>query len=383
MKSLNDFARGKLDHLRDQGTCRVIQTTDRRDGQPFVRNGQELISFCCNDYLGFTHHPTIKKAAKEAIDRYGTGSGASRLITGNHPLLDELEQRLAKLKGTEAACVFSSGYMANIGIIPTFIGPKDIIFADELSHACLRAGAEMSKATFLFFRHNDVDHLKELIATHRSNHENALILTDGVFSMNGDLAPLDLISAIAQENDCWLMTDDAHGIGVLGDGRGSAYCFSPVPEIPLQMGTLSKGIGSMGGYICASKDVIDLIKTRARSLIYTTASPPANIASAIAALDIIEQDKEYRERPMQKARLFTRELNLPAPQSPIVPIIVGDTFKVMHYAEQLEENGFLVSGIRPPTVAKGTARLRFTFSSIHQDEDIIRLAHTVRELGIV
>ncbi len=390
MTSLDSFAREKLQPLIDKGLKREIHVTARRPGARAVRDGRQMISFCCNDYLNFTHHPKVRQAAKEAIDRYGAGSGASRLVTGNHPLIRELEQRLARLKGAEEACVFSSGYLANIGIIPTFIGRDDIIFLDELSHASLRAGSSLSRAEIHYFRHNDMDHLQTLIKQRRESHPNALIVTDGVFSMDGDLAPLDRLSELARQHDCWLMSDDAHGLGVVGRGvgnrsvvnRGSRYMFTPPPDIPLQMGTLSKAIGSFGAYLCASRPVIDLIRTRARSLIYTTALPPASVAAALAALEIIEREHDYCARPLKNARRFAELLNLPAPQSPIVPIIIGAAEQTMRYAALLEEDGFLVTGIRPPTVAAGTARLRFTFSADHQEPDIRALVAAIKKHGI-
>lgn len=382
MKSLDEFTGKKLKPLMEQGLKRDILITERLQSGKVIRDGKELISFCCNDYLNFSHHPKVIRAAKEAIDRYGTGAGASRLITGNHPLISELEQRLAKLKGSADACVFSSGYLANIGIIPTLIGPEDIIFTDELSHACLRAGGRLSHARIAPFRHNNTEHLQELINIFRQNHRHALIVTDGVFSMDGDLAPLDQLSVLANENDCWLMSDDAHGLGVIGRGKGSRHMFDPLPDIPLQMGTLSKAIGSFGGYLCASSPVIELIKTRARSLIYSTALPPASVAAALAALNIIETDHEYCARPLKNAQAFAQLAGLPEPDSPIVPVIIGETAKTMKFAAALETQGFLVTGIRPPTVASGTARLRFTFSASHQIGDIEALAMAVKKHGI-
>jgi len=383
MKSLDTFAQKKLTTLKDKGLKREILNTERtRDGR-VIRNGQKLMSFCCNDYLNLSHHPQMRRAARNAIDKYGTGAGASRLITGNHPLIGQLEQRLAALKGSEDACIFGTGYMANIGIIPALMSQQDIIFIDALSHACLRAGSDMSGAHILYFRHNDMAHLEELIDQHRSNYQKALILTDGVFSMDGDLAPLDSLSHLAKKYDCWLMSDDAHGLGVIGGGKGSRYIFDPLPDIPLQMGTLSKAIGSFGGYLCASKPVIDLMKTRARSLIYTTALPPANAAAALAALDIIDSDPGYCRRPMENALYFTTALGLPDPQSPIVPIIIGETAQTMKFAAALEEDGFLVTGIRPPTVAEGMSRLRFTFSARHRQKDIRALIASIKKHSMI
>lgn len=385
MNSLDTFADTKLRGLEEKFTRRHIHVSERQENAYTLRQGKALISFCCNDYLNFTHHPEVKQAAKQAIDIYGAGAGASRLVTGNHPLIDTLEKQLAQLKGTEDACVFSSGYMANMGIIPCFIGAADIIFLDEFSHACLFAGSQLSKAKIKIFRHNDMAHLEELLEMHRKDHPRAIILTDGVFSMDGDLAPLDQIAPLAKRHDAWLMTDDAHGIGIMGGNNrsGSRATFDPLPEIPLQMGTLSKAIGSFGGYLCASKSVIDLVKTRARSLIFTTALPPASAAAALKALELIERDPDYCDRPIQNATLFCQQLGLPTPVSPIVPVIIGEAAKCMEAAAHLEERGFLVTGIRPPTVAIGTARLRITFSARHSKEDILRLAHTIREMNLL
>ena len=378
MRSLDEFAATKLGELDRASLHRVLAETDRLDGIWVERNGRRLLSFCCNDYLALTHHPAVKAAAIEATQRYGVGSGASRLVTGNHPLFGELERRLARLKGTEAACVFGSGYLANSGIIPALIGRDDLVLIDELAHACLWAGARLSRATVLPFRHSDVAHVEALLAEHRSRHPRALIATDGVFSMDGDLAPLPELSALATRHDAWLMTDDAHGIGVVGGGRGSTFAHGVDIDVPLQMGTLSKAIGGYGGYLCASAAVIDLIHNRARTFVYSTGLPPATVAAAIAALDLIERDPAYAALPLAKARTFTRLLNLPEAISPIVPLVVGEAEAALKASQLLEAEGFLVIAIRPPTVPAGTARLRFTFSAGHPDAEIERLAAIVR-----
>jgi 8-amino-7-oxononanoate synthase len=378
MRSLEEFAATKLDKLDRASLHRVLAVTDRLDGIWVVRNGRRLLSFSCNDYLALTHHPAIKAAAIEATQRYGVGSGASRLVTGNHPLFAELERRLARLKGTEAACVFGSGYLANSGIIPALVGRDDLVLIDELAHSCLWAGARLSRATVLPFRHSDLAHVEALLQEHRGRHPHALIATDGVFSMDGDLAPLPELSSLAQRYDVWLMTDDAHGIGVVAQGRGSTFAHGVTVEVPLQMGTLSKAIGGYGGYLCASSAVIDLIHNRARTFVYSTGLPPATVAAAIAALDLIEGDPAYAAQPLAKARRFTRLLNLPEAVSPIVPIVVGGAEAALKASQALEAEGFLVIAIRPPTVPAGTARLRFTFSAAHPDAEIERLADIVR-----
>jgi 8-amino-7-oxononanoate synthase len=380
MQSLDDFAAGKLRELDRNNLHRVLAETGRLDGVWVERAGRRLISFCCNDYLNLTHHPAIKAAATAAIERHGVGSGASRLVTGNHPLFGELEGRLARLKGSAAACVFGSGYLANAGIIPALVGRDDLVLIDELSHACLWSGARLSRATVLPFRHSDTAHVEALLGSHRGRHPRALIATDGVFSMDGDLAPLPQLSALTKRFDAWLMTDDAHGLGVIASGRGSTFAH-PVPvEVPLQMGTLSKAIGGYGGYLCASDPVIDLIHNRARTFVYATGLPPAMVAAAIAALDLIERDPGYAALPLAKAKTFTRLTGLPEAQSPIVPLIVGEAEAALAASRLLEAEGFLVTAIRPPTVPAGTARLRFTFTAAHPKGEIERLAALVRKV---
>lgn len=348
-----------------------------------ARGGRNLISFCCNDYLGLTQHPKVKAAAIEATQMFGAGAGASRLVTGNHLHYRTLETRLAEFKGTEAACVFGSGYLVNAGVIPCFVGKEDLIIADELSHACLFSGSSLSGATVMRYTHNDVGELKDLLDAHRHKHPHCLILTEGVFSMDGDMAPLPEISDLALAHDAWLMCDDAHGIGVIGEGgRGSAFAHGQPVNIPLQTGTLSKAIGAYGGYICGSRPVIDLIKNRARTLIYTTGLPPATIAAALTALDIIRNDARLRAAPLAKARMFCAALGLPEAESSIVPIIIGSAADALAASRRLEDQGYLVTAIRPPTVPDGMARLRITFSAMHRDEDVMGLVAAVRQLGV-
>ena len=379
MQSLDQFAQAKLDDLKRRHLHRALAETLREDGIWVERDGRRLLSFSCNDYLNLTQHPAIKQAAVAAVEKYGAGSGASRLVTGNHPLYAELEARLVRIKQTEAACVFGSGYLANAGIIPVLIGPDGLVLADELSHACLFAGAQLSRGKVLTFRHNDLGHLRVLMAEHRAFYEHVLIVTDGVFSMDGDLAPLAELNEIANEFDAWLMSDDAHGLGVVGGGRGSSFAGNTHIPVPLQMGTLSKAIGAYGGYLCASAPVIDLIRNRARTLIYSTGLPPSCVAASIAALDLIEREPGYAARPVQKAKAFTKAAGLPEAQSPIVPVIIGAEEATLAASQMLADEGYLAAAIRPPSVPAGTARLRLTFTAQHPDEQIARLAGLVRE----
>ena len=310
-ESLDRFAHSKIDDLETRGLRRTVQETHRTDAVRLRRGGRDLVSFCCNDYLGLTHHPDVKAAAAAAVAEYGAGAGASRLITGSHPLYAALEARLAALKGTEAACVFGSGYMANTGIIPALAGPGDLVVIDELGHASMHMGARASRAEIRLFRHNDAADLGAVLAAERGRHGTCLVVTEGVFSMDGDRAPLDALAAAAVAHDAWLMVDDAHGFGVLGGGRGSAFEYDPVPDIPLQMGTLSKAAGAYGAFLCASAPVIELMKNRARSFVYTTGLPPAAVGAAIAAVDIIAEDTARVAAPMRHARTFCARLGLP------------------------------------------------------------------------
>ena len=378
MRSLDEFATAKLGELERSSLRRALVDTTRVTAIWLLRNGRRLLSFCCNDYLNLTHHPAVKEAAIEALRVHGVGAGASRFVTGNHPLFSELEARLARLKETEAACVFGSGYLANLGIIPALMGPDDLVLIDELAHACLWAGARLARAAVVPFRHADVEHVELLLAQLRRRHRHALIATDGVFSMDGDIAPLHGLAALGQRHDAWLMSDDAHGLGVVGGGRGSNFLGGTKADVPLQMGTLSKALGSYGGYVCASAAVVDLIRNRARTVIYSTGLPPAIVAAAIAALDVIEREPAYAALPLAKAKAFARGAGLPEPVSPIVPVLLGEAEAALKASRLLEDHGFLVVAIRPPTVPAGTARLRLTFTAQHPDDEVERLAEVMR-----
>jgi 8-amino-7-oxononanoate synthase len=271
--------------------------------------------------------------------------------------------------------VFGSGYLANTGIIPALIGSDDLVLIDELAHASLWTGARLSRAKVLSFLHNDTRNAEALLEAHRAQHPHALIVTEGVFSMDGDRAPLDDLARIAARDEAWLMVDDAHATGVLNEGRGSIVVGG---GNVLQMGTLSKAFGGYGGFLCAPRNVVELIHNRARTLIYATGLPPPTVAAAIAALDLVAREPAYVGRPLANATLFTQRAGLPAAQSAIVPVIVGSATAALAASRLLESEGFLVVAIRPPTVPEGTARLRITFSAAHDVGDITRLAEIVR-----
>jgi 8-amino-7-oxononanoate synthase len=372
MPALDDVCKQKLQLLEARHQRRRLVETGPGEGVAVTRGGKTLISFSDNDYLGLAHHPETLTAARAALEKYGTGAGASRLVTGNYPLYAELETLLAHYKGTQAACVFGSGYLANIGAIPALVGAGDLILADKFIHACMYDAARLSGATIMRFAHNKLEHCRMLLEANRAEHHHCLILTETVFSMDGDRAPLGELQALAGEFDAWLMTDDAHGLGVLPEASVAA---------DIQMGTLSKAAGSYGGYVCGSQTLIDYLKTASRSLIYSTGLPPAAVGASIAALGIISRDKALTEKPLAHARYFTSLLGLPEAQSAIAPVILKENDKALAASALLEARGFLVAAIRPPTVPEHTARLRFAFSALHSKKQIEQVVAIIKEQG--
>ncbi len=381
--SLDEFAERKLAALEQRNLRRTLIETERLGPVEVKRRGKRLISFSCNDYLNLSQHQAIKAAAVEATEKYGVGAGASRLVTGNHPLFAELEAKLAKLKGAEAACVFGSGYLANTGIIPALAGVDDMVVVDKLSHACIFAGAKLTGGALHVFRHNDTGHLGEILAAHRADHPRALIVTDGVFSMDGDLAPLGELSALAQGADVPLMVDDAHGFGVLGeDGRGAVSALG-TPQPAIYVATLGKAAGCAGAFVAGSEALIEFLIQRARTWVFSTAPPPALAAAGLAALKILSQEPEHRQRLHQTINYLRegarqRGLSLGgAPgiedsslRTPIQPLLIGEASRAMAVSARLMERGYWVAAIRPPTVPAGTSRLRITLSAAHTREQI-------------
>lgn len=377
--SLQRIVSEKIAKLKDKNIHRTIHPVER-SGFPYImRDGRQVISFACNDYLGLSQHPEVKEAAIKAVEKYGAGAGASRLVSGSSPLYEELEELVASGKwqvASKSACIFGSGYLANVGVIQALVGSGDLIVADKLVHASMIDGAKLSGAKFLRFNHNDANHLKELLNRNRGEYNNCLILTESVFSMDGDRAPITEIAVIADEFDCWLVVDEAHDLDASGQW--------PVASNKLKIGTLSKTLGSYGGYVCGNAEVIEYIKSSARSLIFSTALPPATLAAAIAAIKMIRKNPELLQEPLKKAKLFchltaNRELRTANSESQIVPLIVGDADKATAISAALMDAGFYIPAIRPPTVPEGTSRLRLSFSSMHNDKDIERMADALRK----
>ena len=360
----------QLDELAARHLTRRLTPLHSGVGPVVEMAGRQILLFASNDYLGLAMHPEVIQAAVEATQRFGAGAGAARLVSGSLPPHQELETALAQFKGTEATLTYGSGYLANIGTIPTLIGRGGLILADRLCHASLIDGCRLSGADFRIYRHNDTDHLRSLLAARRQTRRT-LIVTDGLFSMDGDLSPLPELNRLAQEYEADLYIDDAHGTGVMGPhGRGTAEHFGLDAQIPLQMGTLSKAFGSSGAYIAGPSTLIQYLMNTSRSFIFTTAPPPSSAAAATAALRIIQREPERRARLWaNRERLFTGltqlGFNLSPSVSPIIPILIGSAETALSFAEHLFAEGIYAPAIRPPTVPDATSRIRVTVTAEH------------------
>ncbi len=371
MANLDEHCMGELQRLTAAHLRRELRVTSRaEDGVRVEQAGKRYISFACNDYLGLRAHPKVIAAGQAALTEHGAGAGASRLVTGNHPLYVPLEAKLAAMKGAEAALVFGSGYLTNLGVITALMGKGDVIFADKLVHACIIDAAQLSGARLIRFRHNDMAHLEALLKEHREESPNALIATDHVFSMDGDVAPLMEIAVLAEKYECWTFADDAHGVGLV----------PAAAKIDIWMGTLSKAAGGYGGYVVGSQALMDYLTNTARSLVFSTGLPPSVCASALAALEVIEVEPERAVRALTHARWVTDALGLPQAQSAIVPVVLGDAERALAAMEKLKEQGILAVAIRPPTVPPGTSRLRLAFSAEHTERQVDALIAALKEV---
>ncbi len=384
----------QLESLRKQGLFRSMRLVTGEQASRVLLDGREVILLCSNNYLGLAGHPFLKEAAIRAVKAYGAGSGAARLVSGNMELHEALEARIATFKGTEAALLFNSGYAANTGIIPALVGRGDVIFSDRFNHASIVDGSLLSRAKLVRYPHNDMQTLRRLLAETDVNARR-LIVTDGVFSMDGDLAHLRELVALKKEYGAHLMVDDAHGTAVLGQtGRGSAEDCGVMSAIDVQMGTLGKALGGFGAYVAASREIIDYLINRARSFIFSTSLPPAVLAAAIAAIDVVDSPEgaALRQRLALHSARFRSGLteagfDTMGSTTQIVPILVGGADETMEFSRQLLESGVFVQGIRPPTVPAGSCRLRCTLTATHTEEDIeeaVALISTVgKKLGVV
>ena len=372
----------ELRQRQAKGLYRRRRVTETPQQPQMIIDGREIISFCSNDYLGLANHPSVIKAFQDTANIFGIGSGAAHLINGHTRIHHELEEALAEFTGRERALLFSTGYMANLGLIQALVSPRDTLLADKLNHASLSDGALLSRAQLYRYPHGDMDQLRKRLR--ESSAGEKLIITDAVFSMDGDLAPLPELAKLAKEYDAWLMADDAHGIGVLGKmGAGSLEHYGlNAAEVPILMGTLGKAFGTAGAFIAGSEELIEHLIQSARTYIYTTAMPAALAAATLASLKIIATEPERRNRLhelvgyfQQKARQF--DLKLLPSNTPIQGIILGDNLKALTVSERLFEQGFMVTAIRPPTVPAGTARLRITLSATHSEAQIDALIRSL------
>lgn len=389
---LKDVLTARLAQVRENGLSRVLRPVDGAQDTVVSLNGHEVLLFSSNNYLGLANHPALKRAAARAIERFGCGSGASRLISGSMAVHHELEARLAALKKTEAALVFPTGYHANIGVLSALMGPGDTILSDNLNHASIIDGCRLSRAEVCIYPHGDTHALNALLAACPPSGQR-LIVTDTVFSMDGDLAPLAELVELAQRYDAWLMVDEAHATGVFGPhGGGLVEEAGLVDHVDIHMGTLGKALGGIGAYVAGSRALIDWLVNRARSFIYTTGMPPASAASALAALDLVEREPERRQRLWDNTRFLSDGLRglgyrLGESRSQILPIIIGDARQTMSLAEAVLRRGVFAHGIRPPTVPEGTSRIRVTPMATHTGAQLERtldaFAAAGKEVGVL
>jgi 8-amino-7-oxononanoate synthase len=378
----------ELRALENESLYRKLKSVAGAQGPVVTVDGRDVLNFSSNNYLGLANHSALCAAAKEAIDRYGCGSGASRLISGNMALHEELENRLAEFKGSEAALVFNSGFQANTGILSTLAGEGDVIFSDALNHASIIDGCRLSRAKTIVYAHGDLDQLGA--ALERATHaRRKLIVTESIFSMDGDEAPLMGIVDLAERNGAVVMVDEAHATGLFGaTGAGVVAKLGLGNRVLVQMGTLGKALGGFGAYVAGSRALRELLINRCRSFIFTTSLPPAIMAMAIAAIELVQREPERREALWSNCRELSEGLRrlgfrVGASPSPILPLIIGDAGKCMRFSEQLLERGVFAQGIRPPTVPEGTSRLRITLMATHTREHIDHALQVFKEVSLL
>ena len=382
----------QLNELKAKGTHFKLRVLEDEQAPVCTFDGKKVINLASNNYLGLTTHPKLREAALEATRKYGVGSGAVRTIAGTMKIHMELEEKIARFKNVEACVVFQSGFAANAGTVSAILGKEDFIISDELNHASIIDGARLSRAKILVFRHKDVAHAEEQLASVKDQPGKKLIITDGVFSMDGDIGPLPGLCAIAEKYGAIMMVDDAHASGVLGrNGRGTIDHFEMHGRVDIQVGTLSKAIGAIGGYVCGSRDLIEFLYHRARPFLFSTSHPPSVTATCMAAFDILEQEPQLIEKLWENTRLYKKELgalgfniggqNTPASETPIVPIIVGEGRKAMDFSRALFDEGLMATGIAFPTVPEGRARIRTIMTAAHTPEQIGRAVEILKKVG--
>jgi 8-amino-7-oxononanoate synthase len=378
----------RLEELRDCGLYRRLRLVSGPQGPRVLLDGRQVLLLCSNNYLGLAGHPRVREAAAEAAMRFGAGAGASRLISGNMEPHRRLESRLAEFKGYEAALLFGSGYLANTGAIAALAGKDEVVFSDELNHASIVDGCRLSRAGTFVYRHGDLEHLAW--GLREAGGRGSLIVSDGVFSMDGDVAPLAELLELARRHGCRLMVDEAHATGAIGPGgRGSVAAAGLGGEVDVVVGTLGKALGSYGAYVCTSAETVDFLVNSARPFIFSTAPPPPSVAAATAALELVSPHRVERLRANAasfRAALAAEGLDAGTSQTQIVPVEVGGAERTMELCERVLEGGVFAQGIRPPTVPEGSSRLRFTVMATHRVGELERAAKLVggaaRELGL-
>src|SRR3954465_5175545 len=387
-----------LSDLKQKGTYFKLRVLDDEQAPECTFDGKRVINLASNNYLGLTTHPKLREAAEKAVRDFGVGSGAVRTIAGTMKLHIELEEKIARFKNVEACVVFQSGFTANAGTVAAILGKEDFIISDELNHASIIDGARLSKAKILVYRHKDIAHAEEQLKSVADQPGHKLLITDGVFSMDGDIGPLPALCDLAEKYGAIMMVDDAHASGVLGrNGRGTIDHFNVHGRVDIQVGTLSKAIGAIGGCVCGSRDLIEFLYHRARPFLFSTGHPPSVTATCIAAFDVLQNEPERIERLWKNTKFFKKELgnmgfniggvNTPASETPITPIIVGAGKLTMEFSRELFKEGGMAPGIAFPTVAEGKARIRTIMTATHTQDEMERaleiLGRVAKRMGIL
>jgi glycine C-acetyltransferase len=382
----------ELGALKAQGLFTTIRTLSSPQGAWLEVDGRRVLNFCSNNYLGLANHPRLKEAAQRAIETHGVGPGAVRTIAGTMDLHLELERRLAAFKGVEAAISFQSGFNANLAVIPALVDKEDVIFSDELNHASIIDGCRLSKVRIVRYRHNDADDLRRVVRETK-DYRRALLVSDGVFSMDGDIAPLDRLADVAEEHDLMLMVDDAHGEGVLGrGGRGIVDHFGLHSRVDIEVGTMSKAFGVVGGYVAGRQPVVDWLRQRGRPFLFSSAVTPADVAACIAAVDLLEENTELVDRLWENGRYFKAEMkklgfDTGVSETPITPVMLGEAPLAQQFSKRLFEEGVFATAIGFPTVPRGKARIRVMISAAHTtgdlDQALAMFEKVGKELGVI
>jgi glycine C-acetyltransferase len=382
----------ELNALKAKGTHFKLRVLDDEQAPECTFDGKKVINLASNNYLGLTTHPKLREAALEATRKFGVGSGAVRTIAGTMKIHMELEEKIARFKNVEACVVFQSGFAANAGTVSAVLGKEDFIISDQLNHASIIDGARLSRAKILVFNHKDVAHAEQQLASVKDQPGKKLLISDGVFSMDGDIGPLPGLCDLAEKYGAIMMVDDAHASGVLGRaGRGTVDHFDVHGRVDIQVGTLSKAIGALGGYVCGTRDLIDFLYHRARPFLFSTSHPPSVAATCIAAFDVLQDEPERIERLWENTRFWKKELGglgfniggktTPASETPITPIIIGDGALTMEFSRELFKEGVLGTGIAFPTVPEGKARIRTIMTATHTDEELSQALEVLKRVG--